>query len=93
MSLVAQYRHQVRRACMYTAYWQRSLGGHALLCVPLKAWVAGMISSRWLTERVAGGAQVLPVVFGALEENANSHWNPAVHGLTCNVRKMFQVGS
>lgn len=33
---------------------------------------------------------VLPIVFGALEENANSHWNPAVHGLTCNVRKMFQ---
>ncbi|KAF8060618.1 B'ETA [Scenedesmus sp. PABB004] len=32
---------------------------------------------------------VLPIVFGALEENANSHWNPAVHGLTCNVRKMF----
>ncbi|KAF6252568.1 protein phosphatase 2A regulatory B subunit [Scenedesmus sp. NREL 46B-D3] len=32
---------------------------------------------------------VLPIVFGALEENANNHWNPAVHGLTCNVRKMF----
>jgi hypothetical protein len=35
-------------------------------------------------------SQVLPIVFGALEENANNHWNPAVHGLTCNVRKMFQ---
>lgn len=34
---------------------------------------------------------VLPIVFGALEENANNHWNPAVHGLTCNVRKMFMV--
>lgn len=34
--------------------------------------------------------QILPIVFGALEQNANSHWNPAVHGLTCNVRKMFQ---
>jgi len=33
---------------------------------------------------------VLPIVFGALEENANNHWNPAVHGLTCNVRRMFQ---
>lgn len=32
---------------------------------------------------------VLPIVFGALEENAANHWNPAVHGLTCNVRKMF----
>mmetsp|Transcript_25879 Transcript_25879/g.35704 ORF Transcript_25879/g.35704 Transcript_25879/m.35704 type:complete len:503 (-) Transcript_25879:295-1803(-) len=32
---------------------------------------------------------VLPVVFGALEKNARSHWNAAVHGLTCNVRKMF----
>ena len=33
---------------------------------------------------------VLPLVFAALERNAASHWNPAVHGLTCNVRKMFQ---
>jgi serine/threonine-protein phosphatase 2A regulatory subunit B' len=36
---------------------------------------------------------VLPIVFGALEENAANHWNPAVHGLTCNVRKMFMVSS
>lgn len=34
-------------------------------------------------------AEVLPVVFPALERNARSHWNAAVHGLTCNVRKMF----
>ena len=33
---------------------------------------------------------VLPLVFPALERNARSHWNPAVHGLTVNVRKMFQ---
>ena len=33
---------------------------------------------------------ILPVVFSALESNARSHWNPAVHGLTCNVRKMFE---
>ncbi|MEW5304899.1 MAG: hypothetical protein WDW36_007476 [Sanguina aurantia] len=33
---------------------------------------------------------LLPLLFPALEENTNSHWNPAVHGLTCNVRKMFQ---
>ena len=25
------------------------------------------------------------------QENAANHWNPAVHGLTLNVRKMFQV--
>lgn len=37
-----------------------------------------------------GMMQVLPRVFPALEANARSHWNPAVHGLTCNVRKMFQ---
>ena len=36
--------------------------------------------------------QLLPIVLPALEENTNNHWNPAVHGLTCNVRKMFQVG-
>eukprot|EP00887_Chlorella_sp_A99_P003032 scaffold9.g3032.t1 len=33
---------------------------------------------------------VLPLVIGALEHNAQHHWNPAVHGLTLNVRKMFQ---
>ncbi|GFH18742.1 serine/threonine protein phosphatase 2A regulatory subunit [Haematococcus lacustris] len=34
--------------------------------------------------------QLLPIVLPALEENTSSHWNPAVHGLTINVRKMFQ---
>lgn len=29
-------------------------------------------------------------MFAALENNTQSHWNPAVHGLTCNVRRMFQ---
>ena len=33
---------------------------------------------------------VVPAVLPALERNARSHWNPAVHGLTVNVRKMFQ---
>lgn len=33
--------------------------------------------------------EALPLVFGPLQENANHHWNPAVHGLTLNVRKMF----
>ncbi len=35
-------------------------------------------------------AQVLPLVVGALEHNAKHHWNPAVHNLSLNVRKMFQ---
>ena len=34
--------------------------------------------------------QVLPLVVGALEHNAKHHWNPAVHNLSLNVRKMFQ---
>ena len=33
---------------------------------------------------------VCGAVLGALEANAEHHWNPAVHGLTLNVRKMFQ---
>jgi serine/threonine-protein phosphatase 2A regulatory subunit B' len=33
---------------------------------------------------------VLPLVVGALEHNARHHWNPAVHQLSLNVRKMFQ---
>lgn len=35
-------------------------------------------------------ALVLPLVVGSLEHNAKHHWNPAVHNLSLNVRKMFQ---
>lgn len=33
---------------------------------------------------------ILPLIFSALERNSTSHWNQAVHGLTQNVKKMFQ---
>lgn len=33
---------------------------------------------------------ILPVIFEALENNMKGHWNRAVHGLTANVRNMFQ---
>jgi len=33
--------------------------------------------------------QVLPIVFEALYTNSRSHWNSTVHGLTCNVVKLF----
>ncbi|KAM7269013.1 hypothetical protein ACFE04_024510 [Oxalis oulophora] len=32
---------------------------------------------------------ILPIIFPALENNARKHWNQAVHGLTLNIRKMF----
>jgi len=32
---------------------------------------------------------ILPIVFGALYENSRMHWNQTVHGLTCNVVKLF----
>ena len=32
---------------------------------------------------------ILPVVFEALYTNSRSHWNSTVHGLTCNVVKLF----
>ena len=32
---------------------------------------------------------ILPLIFDALEENTNSHWNLMVNELTSNVRKMF----
>lgn len=34
-------------------------------------------------------AKILPLVFGALYENSRQHWNTTVHGLTCNVVKLF----
>ncbi|KAD3337515.1 hypothetical protein E3N88_33035 [Mikania micrantha] len=33
---------------------------------------------------------ILPLVFEALENNIQYHWNQAVHGLTVNVCNMFQ---
>ena len=49
----------------------------------------------WNNEAIVGlvaqhRSAVVPAVVPALERNARSHWNPAVHGLTVNVRKMFQ---
>lgn len=32
---------------------------------------------------------VLPIIFPALEKNARSHWNQAVHCLSLNIRKVF----
>ncbi|KAL5210651.1 hypothetical protein ABZP36_006274 [Zizania latifolia] len=32
---------------------------------------------------------ILPIIFPALERNANGHWNQAVQSLTLNVRKLF----
>jgi serine/threonine-protein phosphatase 2A regulatory subunit B' len=48
-------------------------------------------NNEYIVSLVAGhrGA-VLPLVVGALEHNAAHHWNPAVHNLSLNVRKMFQ---
>lgn len=33
---------------------------------------------------------LVPIILPALEENAENHWNPSVHTLTCNVRKALQ---
>jgi hypothetical protein len=65
------------------------------LSLPWVAQVAERSLFLWNNEYIVSmvaqqRATVLPIVFAALERNARSHWNPAVHGLTCNVRKMFQ---
>ncbi|PQQ06708.1 serine/threonine protein phosphatase 2A 57 kDa regulatory subunit B beta isoform [Prunus yedoensis var. nudiflora] len=33
---------------------------------------------------------ILPLIFEALEKNTQGHWNQAIHGLTANVRRMFE---
>jgi len=48
----------------------------------------------WNNEYIVGmiaqnRQQVLPIVFEALYTNSRSHWNSTVHGLTCNVVKLF----
>lgn len=48
-------------------------------------------NNEYIVSLVATHRQVvLPLVVGALEHNAKHHWNPAVHSLSLNVRKMFQ---
>ena len=50
-----------------------------------------MWNNEYIVSLVAANRHViLPIVFDALERNARGHWNAAVHGLTCNVRKMFK---
>eukprot|EP00982_Pelagococcus_subviridis_P009908 30957-Pelagococcus_subviridis.AAC.14 len=47
-------------------------------------------NNDYIVNLVAQNRQVLlPVCFGALERNAQNHWNAAVGGLTINVRKML----
>ncbi|KAI3687833.1 hypothetical protein L1987_81536 [Smallanthus sonchifolius] len=48
----------------------------------------------WNNEHIVGliaqnRTVILPIIFEALETNIQGHWNPAVHGLTSNIRKMF----
>jgi len=37
----------------------------------------------------ASRREILPIVFHALYTNSRTHWNQTVHGLTCNVVKLF----
>ena len=47
-------------------------------------------NNEYIVSLVAQHRQtILPLIFTALENNV-AHWNPAVTGLTNNVRKMFQ---
>ncbi|XAR52324.1 hypothetical protein NMG60_11020319 [Bertholletia excelsa] len=47
-------------------------------------------NNEHIVDLIAQNRQViLPLIFRALEKNMEGHWNPAVHGLTSNVRKMF----
>lgn len=49
-----------------------------------------MWNNEYLVSLVTQQRQViLPLVYEALEKNKN-HWNPAVQGLTSNIRKMLE---
>lgn len=49
-----------------------------------------MWNNEYLVSLVSQQRQVvLPLVFEALERN-RTHWNPAVQGLTANIRKMLE---
>lgn len=57
--------------------------------------VAERSLSLWNNDHIVGliaqnRQVILPLIFSALEKNSSTHWNQAVHGLTQNIRKMFQ---
>jgi len=80
-------------------------GTIALICKPLFTRIALCVGSPhfqvaeralflWNNEYIVSliatsRNQVLPLVFEALYKNSRSHWNSTVHGLTCNVVKLF----
>ena len=48
----------------------------------------------WNNEYIVGliaqnRTHILPIVFSSLYTNSRTHWNSTVHGLTCNVVKLF----
>ena len=47
-------------------------------------------NNEYIVQLIAQNRQsVLPLVFEALYTNSRAHWNSTVHGLTCNVVKLF----
>lgn len=86
--------------CMYSVSvcgWSHSFAATwpvlDLFCVSMQVAERSLFlwNNEYIVSLVAQHRQViLPVVFNALESNARSHWNPAVHGLTSNVKKVFQ---
>lgn len=47
-------------------------------------------NNEHLVELIANNRNViLPIIFESLEKNKQTHWNPAIHGLTGNVQRMF----
>ncbi|CAA7034031.1 unnamed protein product [Microthlaspi erraticum] len=48
----------------------------------------------WNNEHIVGliaqnRSVILPIIYGSLEKNIESHWNQAVHGLSSNIKRMF----
>lgn len=48
----------------------------------------------WNNEHIVGliaenRHAILPIIFDPLEKNIQNHWNQAINGLSCNVRRMF----
>merc|ERR1719399_1142052 len=47
-------------------------------------------NNEYIVSLIAQSRQkVLPLVFESLYTNSRAHWNSTVHGLTCNVVKLF----
>nr|VDC68605.1 unnamed protein product [Brassica rapa] len=95
---VRVFRQEARESIYYMTHFQFGYYFFALkkqfslyfLCVQVAERALFLWNNNHIENLIMQSRKViLPIIFPALERNAQKHWNQAVHSLTLNVRKIF----